>query len=450
VQVGLSGFSSSQVLLDNRAPDQVDQGLARFHAVGRGTHEVLLNAGTQDERRFSVEAASGPALWVGVYSDRNVGTLVISTGLAEFTVSLNGVPVQRRIRDGVMRIQNLAPKAYKVSVSAPGYDPVREQTVEVKKGSDANLPVSLVKTVVYAQLGLRGFPPKIPVILDGSPAGTTDASGAFTADKIEPGEHAVELRHAADWKSVPAKRLFAARETVTLGPADFSLDRVAAAVTIKVAPESARVEWACHGGARQSGKGPQSITCPEGQLNAKASAPGYEEETRTIALAAGGKHTIEFSLKRIEAAPPKASCGPADLTAKGWKSEGGWFLSNRGASLPCGQLLGDYTFAIATPKGRAILGRKTVSWAAIGAARAEFELDDKYLAIKGQARKSVEAFDRNGSLTLRLSIAPDQVVVSAYAKDEWQTLAAVPGDFRKTRVDFGKDAKIGSLSFRER
>jgi serine/threonine protein kinase len=450
VQVGLSGFSSSQVLLDNRAPDQVDQGLARFHAVGRGTHEVLLNSGTQDERRFSVEAASLPTLWVGVYSDRNVGTLIVSAGLMEFTVYLNGVAVQRRIRDGVMRIQNLSPKAYKVSVSAPGYDGVREQTVEVKKGSDANLPVSLVKTVLYAQLGLRGLPPKMQVILDGSPAGTTDASGVLTAEKIEPGEHAVELRHAADWKSVPAKRLFTARDTVTLGPTDFSLDRVPATATIKVAPENARVEWACHGGARQSGRGPQSITCPEGQLNAKASAPGYEEETRTMALTAGGKHMIEFSLKRIEATPAKASCGPGDLTAKGWKSEGGWFLSNKGASLPCGQLLGDYTFAIATPKGRAILGRRTVSWSAIGAGRAEFELDDKYLVIKGQARKNVEAFDRDGSLTLRLSIAPEQVVVSAYGKDEWHMLTAVPGDFRKARVEFGKDAKIGSLSFKER
>jgi hypothetical protein len=183
----------------------------------------------------------------------------------------------------------------------------------------------------------------------------------------------------------------------------------------------------------------------------RVTAPGYEEETRTAALTAGGKLPIEFSLKRIEAAAPaKASCGPGDLTAKGWKSEGGWFSSNKGASLPCAELLGEYQFAISLPKGRTILGRRTVSWSAVGGARAEFELDDKFLGIKGQARKSIEAFERSGSLNLRMSIAPEQVAVSAYGNDGWQTLNVVPGDFRRTRVEFGKEVKIGSFGFRER
>ena len=453
VQMAAAGSPSPDVLLDTRPPDENRDGVATFHRVARAVHELLMNPGKKEERRFAIDASPRPTMWLGIYSDRNVGMLQVSVGLDQFTVFVDGALQQRRIRDGSMFITNLVPKIYKVSVAADGYDRSAEQEIEIKKSSLARLPVTLTKTAQFAQLSLRGLPPRTQVLIDGNAAGTTDTEGNASIDKIEPAEHTVQLKGAPQFKSSPVKKSFNPRETAVISASEFHIERAPATIYVSANPEGARLDWTCAGKAHQAAA-PQAITCLDKQVNVRASAPGYQDETKSSPeLAPGLEFSVKFDLKKtenIQTAAPKNSCTSSDLAKNGWTAmDGGAYAAPpRGASLPCGNIVGVYQFMATPPKG--FMRTKTLNWSLVGSAgKADFVVDKKAVTVSGQ-RKNVDTADRDGGVSFRVVIDPDKATVAVRSGGSWETISTLTSDSRKVHVEFGKDARISNFDFKER
>ena len=453
------GAAMAKILVDGQPPAEASGGGFRFANLSRGPHGVTIGEGA-DERQFGVESGPRPGLWLSLYSDRNLGALVVKAGLPQFQVFLDGTPYQRRIRDGAMAIYNLAAKKYQIRVAAEGYDASPEREIEVKKGDLANVSFTLAATPQFATLSVRGTPPRTQVIVDNAPAGSTDAAGNFTLDKVSPGEHSIELRNAPQYRSTPFKKSFAARGTVAVGPADAQLERSSATVNLTAAPEGAQLEWAC-GAKSGRGRGAAAVECAEAQLTVKASLQGYGEESRTVDLTPGGSQAVRLELKRTAVAaavPPnqkKTACGPSDLLSHGWTVQQEWHAAGNGATLPCNDVAGQYRFTILLPKG--VLA-KAVQWTVSGAgpslkspgsASFEFVLDKKTFSVRGGQKADLSKYEENGTVTFLMTVAPGKVTHQIRANGAWTELNAEEGDFRKYRVVFSGGARISNFEFRE-
>jgi tetratricopeptide (TPR) repeat protein len=452
----------AKVSVDGQPPVEEAGGGFRFANLTRGPHGVVTGEG-KDERQFGVESGSRPGIWLSLYSDRNLGALIVKAGLPQFQVFLDGSPYKRRIRDGAMPIYNLAAKNYKIRIAAEGYDSPPERDIEVKKGDLANISFTLSATPQFATLAVHGTPPRTQVVVDNAPVGSTDSSGAFTLDKVSPGEHTIELRNAPQYRSTPFKRGFAARETVAVGPAEARLERAPATVNVTSAPEGALLEWTC-GSRVARGRGAAAVECAEAQLTVKASLQGYGDESRTVELTPGGAQTLKLELKRIAAAavpqtPKKViTCGPSDLLEHGWTAQQEWSAAGNAATLPCSEVAGQYQFTVLLPKG--VLA-KAVQWTVSGAAAAsaarkssvgstlDFVLEKKTFAFRGGQKVDLTKYEENGSVTFLMTVAPGWVTHQVRANGGWTLLNNLEGDFRKYRVTFSQGARIGNFTFKE-
>jgi hypothetical protein len=456
-----SSATIAKVSVDGQPPAEASGGGFRFASLTHGPHGVTMGEG-KDERQFGVESGPRPGIWLSLYSDRNMGALVVKTGLPQFQVFLDGTPYQRRIKDGAMAVYNLAAKKYKIRVVAEGYDAPPEREIEVKKGDLASVPFTLAATPQFATLNVHGTPPRTQVVLDNAPVGSTDSAGNFTFDKVGPGEHAIELRNAPQYRSTPFKRAFAARETVAVGPVDARLERSPATVNIAASPEGAQLEWAC-GPRVARGRGAATVECTEAQLTVKASLQGYGDESKTVELTAGGSQAVRLELKRtaVAAVPQsqkKTTCGPSDLLSHGWTVQQEWHVAGNGATLPCTDVPGQYQFTVLLPKG--VLA-KAVQWTVVGAsagspslkspgsAAVEFVLDKKAFSVRGGQKVDLSKYEDNGSVNFLITVEAGRVTHQARANGAWTQVNSAEGDFRKYRITFSQGARISNFAFRE-
>ena len=434
----------AKVSVDGQPPAEASGGGFRFANLSRGPHGVAIGEGN-DERQFGVESGPRPGIWLSLYSDRNLGALLVKAGLPQFRVFLDGTPYQRRIKDGAMSIENLAAKKYKIRIAAEGYDALPEREIEVKKGDRTEVSFTLAATPQFATLNVRGTPPRTQVILDNAPVGSTDAAGAFTLDKVSPGEHTIELRNAPQYRSTPFKKAFAAREAVAVGPADAKLERSPATVNIASTPEGAQLEWTC-GSKGGRGRGAAAVECAEAQLTVKASLQGYGDESRTVDLTPGGVQALRLELKRTAAAvvPQNqkkiTTCGPNDLLNHGWTVQQEWHMAGNAATLPCSDVPGQYQFTVLLPKG--VLA-KAIQWTVFGGggsgpslkspggASVEFVLDKKTFSARGGKKVDLSKYEDNGSVTFLVSVEPGKVTHQIRANGAWTELHGAEGDFQQ-------------------
>jgi hypothetical protein len=290
--------------------------------------------------------------------------------------------------------------------------------------------------------------------VDNAPVGSTDSAGAFTFDKLSPGEHAIELRNAPQYRSTPFRRAFAARETVTVGPAEAKLERSPATVTITSSPDTAQLDWTC-GSRVGRGRGAAAVDCTEAQLTVKASLQGYGEESRTVELSPGNVQSVRLELKRTAAAAPQkktASCGPNDLLSHGWAAQQEWNVAGNGATFPCNDVPGQYQFTVQLPRG--VLA-KGVQWVIAGSpsprggASIQFVLDKKAFSARGGPKVDLSKYEDNGSVTFLVTVEAGRITHQARANGAWTQVSASEGDFHSYRISFSQGAHIAGFSFRE-
>ena len=149
-----------------------------------------LNRISAANRSVVVNVPANPVLNIFLAADRNVGTLVIQTGIDNARVFLNDRLYPRLTNQGNLRIPSLAVGQYLLRVEKERFRPVATQRVDVLKGQDKQVVFAL--TPLPAALEIAGALPGAQVNVDGHPIGVTDAQGAIRKE-VGGGEHLIEI-----------------------------------------------------------------------------------------------------------------------------------------------------------------------------------------------------------------------------------------------------------------
>ncbi|MGA2145256.1 MAG: protein kinase [Bryobacteraceae bacterium] len=428
---------------DDVMPGSAFSGGWQFGGLQPGSHRINLKLAS-GERTVTIEAGARPALWIAMFSNRDVGSLEISTGIDRFRVFLEGKAYPGRIQNGSMFLANLTPGKYRVKVEADGYEALPERVVAVGKGSFKE-SFKLSALPQLATLSVHGAPPRTQVQIDGLPAGATDADGNFTSDQVTAGQHNIDFVNPPGYKPKRLTRIFLARETVALTAAEVHLERNPSDVTVRANAENATVEYRC-GESTLRGRAPLTAACAEPQITVRISADGYTPETQTATLNPGESRTLNIELKRIAAPPPaaKKTCSLTDLGSRGWKQEQDWFASTAGATLPCNDLAGQYVWIMKLPKSKSQI---SITGAA---GLAELVLDKKYCTLTGSPRQDLTRYEKDGQVTLAIQVDPAQIAVLVLSGRSWETLGRVAGDFHKSQIRFPAGLRLAQFTFTEK
>ena len=423
-------------------------GVYQFAGLPRQSHEVAVGT-DKEQRSFTVGSDRHPALWISLTSDRNVGGLTVSTGLNNFQVLLDGKAYTRKVRDGSISILGLPVKHFKLKVTADGYEPSAEQDVEVNKGQTAAVKIVLTPVPQFATLAIQGLPPKTQIVLDGTQLGVAGDDGSARFGKITPGEHTIELKNPPRYKPTTIQKGFVANGTVTITDADANMAPNAGTVTLSGGQPGTQFSWTCG----QTKGSIATATCAESQITVTATAPGFQELTKSVSVTPGETRHENFDLKRIVVQPTRVvqTCGTGDLTKNGWAQDHSWYTPANDSTLPCGGLIGRYQFTLPVPTGNFLSGGKSIQWTVEGAGGATraFELQKKAFQPRGGSKTDISKDERDGTLTFQVIVEAGRIIHEVRSGDSWHQVSVTPGDFKGAKIVFPKDVRIGNFSFKE-
>jgi len=376
----------------NAGPAGVD--LSNFQA---GLNEVAISQGN-DQRSFKEDFGPGPALTAILKTDRNVGTLIVSTGENNARVFLNNKEYPRRTQGGQVRIQTIGP--VEVRVAKNGFENSPTQTAEVKKGGEVRLEFKMKPLAEVGALQIEGATPGAEVVIDQRSAGTVGDDGKFYDAAVAPGVHVIVLRRDR-FTPKQFSRSFAAGQTVTIGGSDVALiaERAPAPPPPPPAPEPR----------------PEPVA-PKPPPPKIASMEGFESQDGWM---------------------------PQDNGV--WRHRGGGFLTYK---LPSS---GVFTFAVYLVKGGNLFRGGRVRWVADYTDSKNYvlsELDDNSLTIRdvvngkssdhAKVRHNVESKDKEWAI--QIEISPDHLIQRIQKDQQWITL----DNWSKPEHKFA-DGKFGFL-----
>jgi serine/threonine-protein kinase len=308
------------------------------------------NAGVQIDdgknlRPFPIELGNVPHLNMWVNSDRNVGFLSVESNVPDAQVFVDGKPTRRpNLRNGKISL-GLEPKAYKVRVSAPGYEEVAEQPVEIRKGEAKALKFELKPAVTTATLQIEGGTPEADVWLDGARVGSLNATGAWSRENIAPGLHSIQLRKT-DFEDLALNRNFVAKQTVRLAGEEARL-RPFGKLDFRVSPANARLTYRLQDeSTAHQARNNQPIAVKSGTYEVQALAENFQPQARQYQVGPGQTVPVELALaapvapKKTEITETRRSvespfeAGMWRLLSDGWATRTGpgysWLTVNRG------------------------------------------------------------------------------------------------------------------------
>ena len=171
----------------------------------------------KDQRIFKEDFGPGPVLTAFLKTDRNVGTLIVSTGENSARVFLNNKEYSRRTQNGQLRIQTIG--SVEVRVQKAGFENSPAQTAVVKKGSEVRLEFKMKPVATTATLRIEGATPDAEVLIDQRGIGTIASDGSFQNSGVAPGDHVIGLRRD-HFAPKQFSRNFAAGQIVTIAGSD--------------------------------------------------------------------------------------------------------------------------------------------------------------------------------------------------------------------------------------
>ena len=311
--------------------------------VSLATHELTLTHG-QDQYKLDIDVAATPTLATFLESGQNIGTLVIVTGEDKVRVSLNGQPQKATTQGGQLRIPNLEPKDYEVTVSKAGFQDLPPQKVRVRKGEQTKLSFSLQPVPHLASLSIQGGTPGAQVLIDQAPVGLVQPDGTFNLSTINPGDHVVELRKDR-FISKRIQKHFVAGPNVALTGADAVLEAGTGELRITFSPPEAAVNLAKAGEPPVKVTSGAPLTLPPGTYTVTARVADNLTRTSTVEVVAGQSKSLDLSL-----APSGMSKwdDPA-----GWKPDKNGFVHKGGDFVLYGvsPTAGTFAFSVMLQKG---------------------------------------------------------------------------------------------------
>ena len=329
----------------------------------------------KDQRTFKEDFGPGPILTAFLKTDRNVGTLIVSTGENFARVFLNNKEYSRRTQDGQLRIQTIG--SVEVRVQKAGFENSPVQTAVVKKGSEVRLEFKMKPAAQTATLRIEGATPDAEVLIDQRGIGTIASDGGFQNTGVAPGDHVIGLRRDHFTPKQFSKN-FAAGQTVTINGSD----AVLAAERPPPPPPAPKPE-------------PVAPKAPPVRIT---SMDGFE--------------SLEGWMKQDN-----------DV----WRHKGGGFLTYK---LPSKGL---FTFAVYLVKGGSLFRGGRVRWVTDYVDAKNYvlsELDDNNLTVRdfvngkgsdhGKFKHNVESKDK--AWAIQIEISPDSLIQRIQKDQQWITL----------------------------
>lgn len=365
----VSSMGSVPVTIDDKPNGQIGPEGMEVAALAPGLHELVLGKG-KDARTMSFEIGSAPALDANVFSDRDVGSILIATGQEDVEVLVDDKPYPRRTQHERLIILNLKPKVYRIRIHKDGFIDPGEQNVEVLKGQEAKVAFELKPAPSMATLQLEHLRPGTQVSLDDKPIGTVGPDGTFSHGDIAAGQHRIGL-FLAGYESKRIDKNFVEGSTVTLSAGELQMTTSRADLEIVVA-ENTQVTISQGTRKISTLRGSGKIPLEAGDYT--ISAPGMKAEV--VNLAAGESKTVElrsssFGMDRWE-------------NASSWTEQGGWYTHRGGGFVlyDAPTHSGEYVFTLRFKRGHWYSGGHREKWA-IGYVDAKnyilIELDGKFL-----------------------------------------------------------------------
>jgi hypothetical protein len=283
-QPGIAHITSTlgpvAVFVDDRTVGQLGADGLKISDLGSGVHTLTLGEG-KNLRSMSFNVGATPALDTFVYSDREVGSIVISVNEDNADVFLDGHRYQRRTQSGGLIIPDLPTAPHTIRVGKAGFSTSDIKKVTVAKGQEAKINFVLVPLSKPAALAIDHMAPGTQIIVDNVFIGAVGPNGTFSSPYIRPGDHSLVFV-AQGHKSGHISRTFPPGETVQLSnpplpPAEAILQVNVGVNTTVTVMRNADV-------VRQF-TGPQKLTLGEGPYVITARDPNGTETKERIYLA---------------------------------------------------------------------------------------------------------------------------------------------------------------------
>jgi hypothetical protein len=432
------------ITVDGKPAGTLDPLGVELTGLTAGDHEIGIGEGA-DHRKVVYDPAKVPALTVYLNStkDMTVGTLVVITGEDGVTVAIDGHPARVGTTRGQLRIPNLPPKSYTVTVSKDGFQPVPEQHVTVVKGEDVKAVFQMHPVPNVTTLRVTGGIPGTQVLVDGRPVGTVGADGSLSSVQVTAGNHTVQLQRD-EYKPKTFQLNFAGGKDRTLTGPEVTLEATFGTLSLSLNPANAQVTYHRAGDAQTHPVTVNPMHLPEGTYTLTASAPHFVTASQNVDIAVGATKTVNFQLN-AEAAPPPPKT-PTRVTMSGWQApwtpEGDHFTRKGGElDLFAPEGPGVYTFSAAMKKGKQF---RWVAHAVDERNYVEFELDDNNFSrsdvIGGKRKNTVKKkhglnMQDGVSATIQVAVSPAGIVQKIQGPDgktvidTWQRPDLVNGRF---------------------
>ena len=416
-----------------------------------GMDEIVVGEG-REQRKMSETFGTTPMLTAFLKSDVNAGTLIVSAGQDDVRVFLNDKEYRRRTQRGQLRIQTLGKVT--VRVAKNGFLDQPPQTAEVKKGEEVRLQFVLKPQPQFGSLQIRGGMPGAEVILNQKSVGSVGPDGVFNYDTVQPGEGAIELRHA-QYTPKRLQRRFQAGQAVVLTGADVVLVSANATIHLTRSPAASTVTYRrAEETAAHEVRGNQ-IELPAGSYVVAASAPGFTETTTRLQLVGGENRAVDLTLTRERpAAPtpaPVVTHGIADFEdPQSWKKEGDVWVHKGGGFLPYKvPAKGVFTFTVQLLKGGSVFRAGKIRWCLQYIDSNNYllsELDRRNfwtgVVEKGEKlerKKATHNLESPKAFTIQIDVTSEQLVQKLRAGNAWIVL--------DTFTEAGRDFSKGKFGF---
>ena len=310
----------SNVLLDGKSLGKLsDDGLA-ISDLGSGSHDLVVGEGDA-KRRMSFQSGPVTAVDVAVFSDRNIGSILVDTRQNDATIFLDGKPYRRRTQAGGLRIPGVVPGEHTIRVHKDGFKDPIEQKVQVAKGQELSLRIALEEVPATASLVLEHLPAGSQVELDGQSIGRVDSEGHLKRDNIPAGKHDISVSAVGYQKSTKSET-FASGGTVALSKDNFLLQPLEGKLQVFAAAGEIFDLQRQDGTSVQRVKAGDVITLASGNYRVISSAGS----SRSITITAGQTESLRFestasdsSMKRFHEAE--------------WTLKDGWYTHGEGLVL---------------------------------------------------------------------------------------------------------------------
>jgi eukaryotic-like serine/threonine-protein kinase len=415
----------ARLSLDGQAAAAMGENGWELPQVSLATHQLTLTHG-DDQYKLDIDVGPTPTLATFLQSGQNIGTLVIVSGEEKARVYLNGQLQKGTTQGGQLRIPNLEPKDYEVTVSKPGFQDLPPQKVHVRKGEQTKLSFSLQPVPHLASLSIQGGTPGAQVLIDQAPIGVIQPDGTFNIATITPGDHVVELRKDR-FISKRIQKHFAAGPNVALAGSDAVLQAGTGELRITFSPPEAVVNLGKPGEPPVKVISGSPLTLAPGTYTLTARIADSVTRSSTVEVVAGQSKGFDLPL-----APSGMSKwdDPA-----GWKPDKNGFVHKGGDFVLYGAspASGTFAFSVMLQKGHRL------QWVANYVDPNNyvlFQIDENnfYRTVMHNGQKSDEfrvphKSDKKSFRFMQIRVTASEIVNQAKEGDAWVVLDkfSIPG-----------------------